>query len=187
MKILFYTLTGWLLALALHGCSQSIGEQDQLTGPALLIAAEQGDLNLLDTLISDSPKVDVRDACQWTPLMKAALNGHLEATRRLLEAGAKTELSDKGSYTALMLAASNNHAEVVRLLLRYGADPNHIETTHGWSALIWAAKRGHIESVKVLIENQADIGLMDNDGISAIEWARRKQRNPMVALLSGQS
>ena len=183
MKAFLYTLTGWLLALALHGCGQS----DELTGPALLTAAEQGDLNLLDTLISDSPKVNVRDACQWTPLMKAALNGHLEATRRLLEAGAKTELSDEGSYTALMLAASNNHPEVVRLLLRHGADPNHIEITHGWSALIWAAKRGHIESVKVLIENRADIGLMDNEGTSALEWARRKQRDQVVDLLSGRS
>jgi len=187
MKIFSYTLIGWLLVLALQGCGQSTGRQHEPAGPALLAAAEQGDLDRLDTLISNGPKVDVRDSCQWTPLMKAALNGHLEAARRLLEAGARTELGDKGSYSALMLAASNNHADVVRLLLRYGADPNHVETTHGWSALIWAAKRGHIESVNALIENRADIGLTDSDGISALEWARRKQRHQVVDLLSVRS
>ncbi|MEJ1387903.1 MAG: ankyrin repeat domain-containing protein, partial [Candidatus Sedimenticola sp. (ex Thyasira tokunagai)] len=44
--------------------------------PAIVAAAERGDLPRIDQLLSQQAEVNSRDFCRWTPLMKAALNGH---------------------------------------------------------------------------------------------------------------
>lgn len=172
--------------LALTGCGKESQEVTGDTAPPLVLAAEQGDLGRLESLLSGNTAVDVRDICQWTPLMKAALNGHSEAAKRLLEAGAVTDFGDKGGYTALMLAASNNHGELVELLLEYGADPNRQEQTKGWTALIWAAKRGHVESVKALLLAKADQAIRDMEGNSALDWAQAQSHREIQELLLSQ-
>ncbi len=72
--------------------------------PAIVAAAEVGDLSQVDRLLSLQSGVNSRDFCQWTPLMKASLNGHEAVVKLLLEKKAQVELSDKGCYTALILA-----------------------------------------------------------------------------------
>ena len=118
--------------------------------PELVLAAEAGDLERLDRLLSGTGEVDLRDACRWTPLMKAALNGHERVVRRLLQQGADVNAEDKGGYTALMLAASNDHAGIVALLAEAGAEIDHRERTHGWTALSWARRLGHQKTVRLL-------------------------------------
>ncbi len=118
--------------------------------PEVVLAAEAGDLERLDRLLSRSGEADLRDACRWTPLMKAALNGHERIVQRLLQEGVDVNAEDKGGYTALMLAASNDHAHIVALLAEAGADINHRERTNGWTALSWAQRLGHDETVQLL-------------------------------------
>ena len=169
-----------LCGLCLAACSPQ-----QTPAPTSLIeAAEQGDARQVQRWLSIDPGVDVRDACQWTPLMKAALHGHLQVLQQLLEAGVQPDLGDKGEYTALMLAASNNHAKAVRLLIAHGADINHRENTQGWSALIWAAKQGHMDTVKVLIEAGAETRFLDRNQRSAQTWAELEQHAEVAAYLA---
>ncbi len=174
-----------MLCLTLCAClDESDQAPEEETIPPLLNAAEQGDLPGIARLLSDSPDVDVRDACLWTPLMKAALNGHLEAARRLIDAGAEVDLTDKGGYSALMLAASRNHADLVDLLLAAGADPNRIEQTGGFTALIWAAQLGHRAAVERLLASSADPAHRDFTGKSAADWARQNGHAETLALLT---
>ena len=169
--------------IALGACAPDIEPVDDPSTPALVAAAERGDLKSLDALLAGNAAPDVRDLCEWTPLMKAALNGHEPAVRRLLDAGAAVDAADKGGYTALMLAASNNHAQTVRLLSAAGADPNHAEPGMGWTALIWSAKQGHAEAVQALLAAGADPSLTDNSGRSAKDWARENQHAAILKLL----
>lgn len=164
--------TGLLCLLVLAGCDRETGRENP-SRPPLLSAAEQGDLPGLESLLTDSTDLDVRDQCRWTPLMKAALNGHANVVRRLLEAGAQVDAADKGGYSALMLAASNNHPAVVRLLAEYGGDLNRAEPGLAWTALIWAAKLGHQATVAVLLDLGADVSMTDREGNTAADWARR--------------
>lgn len=168
-----------------HGCGSDTPEQSLVDAPpALLIAAETGDLPTLTSLIEgDGAVIDVKDACFWTPLMKAALNGHAEAVKRLILAGADVNQKDKGGYTSLMLAASNNHPDVIDLLLGAGADIDRVEITKGWTALIWAAKRGHRAAVERLLVHPVDRDIRDFSGKRAVDWAREKQFPEIVSLL----
>jgi ankyrin repeat protein len=174
-----------LLAPIWQGCSDNAHEQTTIDEtPALLIAAESGDLPTLTKLIEgDGAEIDVKDACFWTPLMKAALNGHTEAVKRLLLAGADVNQKDKGGYTSLMLAASNNHPDVIDLLIEAGADIDLVENTQGWTALIWASKRGHRATVERLLRYPIDRNIRDLSGKRALDWARENQFLEIVALL----
>ncbi|MCG8026230.1 MAG: ankyrin repeat domain-containing protein, partial [Candidatus Thiodiazotropha endolucinida] len=105
----------WLLplALSLHGCSNDTPEEanrDETPAPALLIAAENGDLPTLTRLIEGNDAViDVKDACFWTPLMKAALNGHTKVVERLILAGADINQKDKGGYSSTAVPQLDSH------------------------------------------------------------------------------
>jgi ankyrin repeat protein len=177
----------WLLPFCLiwQGCSNdAVEEADIEEIPALLIAAESGDLPTLTKLIEgDSATIDVKDACFWTPLMKAALNGHTEVVERLILAGADVNQIDKGGYSSLMLAASNNHSDIIDLLIRAGANIDQIEITKGWTALIWASKQGHREAVERLLAYQADRNIADFSGKYALDWARESRYQKIVSLL----
>jgi ankyrin repeat protein len=168
------------------GCNNNSHETASIEEPpALLIAAEQGDLPTLTKLIGDKGvTIDVKDACFWTPLMKAALNGHTEAAERLILAGADVNQADKGGYTSLMLAASNNHVDVIDLLINAGAEINHVEQTQGWTALIWAAKRGHKEAVERLLAHPIDREVTDYNGKRALDWANERQFTEIASLLT---
>ncbi len=174
-----------LLSPIWHGCGSDTPQQTLVDEPpALLIAAENGDLPTLTRLIEgDGAVIDVKDACFWTPLMKAALNGHSEAVKRLILAGADVNQKDKGGYTSLMLAASNNHPHVIDLLMEAGADIDLVEKTNGWTALIWAAKRGHRAAVERLVSHPVDRNIKDFSGKRAVDWAREKQFSEMLSLL----
>lgn len=169
--------------LVVAGCERATEESDSETVPALITAAESGDLDAITMLLDTESPVDIRDSCHWTPLMKAALNGHTGIIKTLLDAGARVDLADKGGYTALMLAASNNHVETMRLLIDRGADPNHVEMTNGWTALIWAAKRGHLGSVDLLLQRGALSSTRGFDGRSAADWAEEGGFSGVVHLL----
>jgi ankyrin repeat protein len=177
----------WLLpfCLILPGCGDDAAEEANIDEtPALLIAAESGDLPTLTKLIEgDSPVIDVKDACFWTPLMKAALNGHTKVVERLIMAGADVNQLDKGGYSSLMLAASNNHPDIIDLLIDAGANIDQVESTKGWTALIWASKLGHQEAVARLLAYQADRDITDFSGKRALDWARENDFLKIIALL----
>lgn len=172
-----------LFCLTLLGCGDGI-QRDAEGTPDLINAAGHGDLGQVKQLLDDGSPINVRDVCLRTPLMLAAQQGRLEAVRELLDRGAFPNLHEKGHYTALMLAASNDHHQIVQLLAERGADVDGRERTHGWTALIWAAKRGHRQTVQTLLELGADRSVRDNDGRTALSWARSQGFGAVLAELT---
>jgi len=170
-----------LLTVLLLSCEQS--STVDMVSPDVHQLAELGETAPLIDAITASGEVDQRDICYRTPLMFAAQFGRLDTVRELLAAGARVNLHEKGYYTALMLAAGNGHSDVVRLLAEAGADVDEIEITRGWTALIWAAKRGHVDTVAELLALGASRDLRDQQGRSALDWARIQREPAVVALL----
>ncbi|XP_043912117.1 fibronectin type 3 and ankyrin repeat domains protein 1 isoform X2 [Protopterus annectens] len=87
-------------------------------------AADGGHCKVVQYLISDGCKVDVKDnGSLWTPLMRvSAVSGNVDAASSLIQAGANVNAKDKDGKTPLMVAVLNNHEPLVRLLLAKGAD-----------------------------------------------------------------
>jgi ankyrin repeat protein len=76
-------------------------------------------------------------------------------------------------WTALMRAASVGDLETVRRLALDGVEVNG-QSPNGTTPLMAAVKNGHAETAFELIELGADLSLADMDGMTAIEWAKKK-------------
>ncbi|GAG42569.1 unnamed protein product, partial [marine sediment metagenome] len=100
--------------------------QSQKTEPVneeLHHAAAQGDVNLIDILISRGVDINGKaSGSAFTPLHVAAFGGRVASAERLLENGADCNARDDGGLTPLHIAAHQGENDFVRLLLANGAD-----------------------------------------------------------------
>jgi ankyrin repeat protein len=100
----------------------------------LLIAAKKNNPKLLEILIGQGAKVDIRDRSGLTPLMAASSMGLDQNVEVLISAGAKVNARDEKGSTALIWAAISGQPKVVEILLAHGAD-RKIKNKDGHTAL----------------------------------------------------
>jgi ankyrin repeat protein len=82
-------------------------------------------------------------------------------------------------WTVLMRAASSGDVETVRRLALDGVEING-QSPNGTTPLMAAVKNGHTGTAFELIELGADLSLADDDGLTAIEWAKKKGQALLV-------
>uniref|UniRef100_A0A672STX0 Kinase D interacting substrate 220 n=1 Tax=Sinocyclocheilus grahami TaxID=75366 RepID=A0A672STX0_SINGR len=140
---------------------------------ALMLASEQGSLEIVLELIRRGANVNLDDIDCWTALISAAKEGHTEVVKELLENNANVEHRDMGGWSALMWASYKGRVEVARLLLEKGANPN-ITGQYSVYPIIWAAGRGHAEIVQLLLQHGAKVNCSDKYGTTPLIWAARK-------------
>ncbi|XP_015230143.1 PREDICTED: kinase D-interacting substrate of 220 kDa-like isoform X7 [Cyprinodon variegatus] len=145
----------------------------------LMVAAELGNLEIVQELIRRGATVNMDDVDCWTALISAAKEGHFEVVRELLENNANLEHRDMGGWTALMWAAYKGRTEVAQLLLEKGANPN-ITGQYSVYPIIWAAGRGHAEIVHLLLQHGAKVNCSDKYGTTPLIWAARKNHYDSV-------
>jgi ankyrin repeat protein len=140
-----------------------IPTQDELNNQ-LLNAAEDGDIDTINTLLEQGANIEAKDNNGLTALMLAAQEGYTDTINALLERGANINEHNDGK-TVLMFAAENGHTHIVETLLQQGADteiPDN-EENEGywdywfWTALMFAADKGHTDTVKALLNAKANI------------------------------
>uniref|UniRef100_A0A4W6FY31 Kinase D-interacting substrate 220b n=1 Tax=Lates calcarifer TaxID=8187 RepID=A0A4W6FY31_LATCA len=142
----------------------------------LMLAAEQGSLEIVQELIRRGANVNLDDVswrcscCHgnavggWTALMWAAYKGRVEVTTLLLEHGANPNTTGQYSVYPIIWAAGRGHADIVKLLLQNGAKVN-CSDKYGTTPLIWASRKGHFDCVMHLLENGADV---DQEGANSM-------------------
>jgi ankyrin repeat protein len=113
-----YDLIGILIA---HGANP---DQKLPKGKTLLMyAADQGDLSLIQQLLTAKADVNARDDFNATPLMWAAHRGFVDAVQLLLDNAPAIDINatNKRGDTALKIAQYNHCDAVVELLQAKGA------------------------------------------------------------------
>lgn len=88
----------------------------------LHVAAIRGDLQRVQSLLSDGAEVNATDFAGWTPLHEACVHGWVGVVRALLAAGASVSAVGPDAVTPLHDAVTVGCHRVVRLLLKHGAD-----------------------------------------------------------------
>ncbi|KAG9336176.1 hypothetical protein JZ751_002523 [Albula glossodonta] len=165
---------------------------------ALMLAAEQGSLEIVQELIRRGANINLDDVDCWTALISAAKEGYVEVVKELLANNANLEHRDMvrgegggGEYSVypIIWAAGRGHAEIVHLLLGYGAKVN-CSDKYGTTPLIWASRKGHYDCVMHLLDNGADVDQEGANSMTALIVAVRGgyaevvkellQRNPNV-------
>ena len=98
------------------GATALMGDDGLRPEEPILLAAAEGDLARVNTLLAACSDPNARDKQRQTPLMHAARNGHLDVVEALLAAGADVNARAKKGLTAFDAAQSARQHEVLRML-----------------------------------------------------------------------
>ena len=144
-------------SLLAEGADPNVALGDGLT--ALHVAAQEGNLEIAEILISAGARVAVQTRIGgYTALHLASGGAHTSVVGALLEAGANAgAVTTTTGVTPLHLAAKAFGGEgAVRALLERGASANAQESAAGQTALMFAASYGRAASVRELMSHGAD-------------------------------
>ena len=117
-------------------------------------------------------------------LYRAAGEGKSAEVSSLLEGGVDVNArTSSGSY-ALNAAAVENEVDVIRVLLDHGADPN-VQNSQGDTPLICATKYagGKAATVELLVKAGTELGMKDNNGNTALDYAKTKGQREAISVL----
>ncbi|XP_023418720.1 kinase D-interacting substrate of 220 kDa isoform X14 [Cavia porcellus] len=152
---------------------KDVDERNECGQTPLMIAAEQGNLEIVKELIKSGANCNLEDLDNWTALISASKEGHVHIVEELLRCGVNVEHRDMGGWTALMWACYKGRTDVVELLLSHGANPS-VTGLYSVYPIIWAAGRGHADIVHLLLQNGAKVNCSDKYGTTPLVWAARK-------------
>lgn len=153
----------------------------------LMVAADRGVPEIVDRLIeagADAKKSTGRGA---TTLHYASARGYVPIVQRLLKLEVPVNATLPGGTTPLVLAAQNGRAEVVDVLIEAGANVNQTLQQNGVTALMLASQNGHQEVVARLLKAGAAADTKDKTGRTALDFAKSKNRQEVVNLLSDKN
>ncbi len=154
-------------------------------GTPLMHAAVSGDLAIVLLFLDSGAKVDAQAGNGWTSLALAAAKGHVQVVHHLLKAGADVNLSDAFGWSALMHAAEQKRLTVVKLLTAQPGIQIDARSVNGTTALHRAAAQGFLAIAQRLIQGGADSKITDNEGRTAIDYAREAGHPQLLEALGG--
>lgn len=153
---------------------------------ALHAAASAGRREMMALFLRHSGLDSIRGSDFETALISAAYGGNNAVITLLLENGANVNLQDDFD-TPLTAAASSSHDATVTLLLEHGADVN-LASSCGETPLMAAVdinrfatvSSDRLQVVNILIAAGAELNARDNDGRTALWWAKNSQLHALL-------
>lgn len=133
---------------------QSVNSRSRSGDPAIVVAAQRGNLQVLKFLLGKGAKPDLYDRRTGkTALVAAAEIGEPAMIAILLSYEANVNLADRQGETPLMKAARIGSLEAVRLLLEAGADIN--ATDYAGHTALWHARDARKRRIVLRLEQAA--------------------------------
>lgn len=128
----------------------NVDQRDAAGRTALMVAAENGRLQIVNLLLSKGADLNAHDnRFGSTAVMLAAYSGHEDIVEILIHNGADVNAARSDGVTALMLASMQGNLGIVRAFLRQGARVNATDY-EGRTAVRIARYRGHIDVAREL-------------------------------------
>jgi ankyrin repeat protein len=157
---------------------QSIEEKDELGFTPLAWAAEAGQKDSAELLLSLGANPNAATKGGRHPIDWAASAGHLPLVELLAAKGAN-DLS-----VALFLAIQQQQIPVGRFLLEHGANPNvHYPASNSTMPLHLAAEQGNVEAARLLLEHGADVNGLEQNCWTPLQYAISQSSKEMIELL----
>lgn len=143
--------------------------------------ARAGDADSLAPVLAAGLPPSLRNEQGDSLLTLAAYHGHAAVVQQLLQAGADPDaLNDRGQ-TALAAASFRGHVDVVRQLLQGGADVDR--PPGGRTPFMLAAMFNRVDVMQVLKEGGCNPWVRDEEGLDALQMARRMGAEEAQTLL----
>ena len=118
-----------------------------------------------------------------TLLHVAALFDHDRLINLLVERNVDLDARNDEGESAYHLAAKYGSTSSLQTLLE--ADPHHVDDVDllKCTPLMWAVLRDEVNSVELLVRFKANLSLVDDNGRTALDLARRWNHVEMIKLL----
>lgn len=165
--------------------------QDQYAGAPLHNAAFIGDIEIAKLLLAAGADINaISKRTEYTPICYAVIRGKVEMLKFLLEKGADTNIK-MGYYESTLLHVSvaniSNPMETTKILLDIGTDVNALDKKgktplHVVACSIWTGPKT-ANMARLLIDRGARKELKDNEGKTALDYARVKNKIEVIQIL----
>lgn len=153
----------FFISLSVFGMQYSnVNQQLEYGYTPLILAAARGNLEEVQTLLTQGADVCAQDANKETALIKASFNGHTKIVELLLDYSAPMDTKSCSGRTALIWAAENGHFDIVKLLLKQRANLE-IKDMHGYTALSYAVYWGNAEIALYLVQYGANLSAINEN------------------------
>jgi ankyrin repeat protein len=138
----------------LHRRGVNLHGTDRHGRSALALAALDGRVVLLNTLMECNGDIQESDHRKWTPLLAATFNRQSQILPNILKFNANINHQSQDGSSALLLAAYNQDEASFYYLLEQGANPL-LETSLGNTALKQAVRNKDMNMIRALVHNNA--------------------------------
>lgn len=154
----------------------------------LMIAIEDNRTEISKYLIDSGVNLNLRDQYGNNALILAAKTCNVKIIEALLQNNIDPNWKNINGNSPLILATENEFNKSkeanlsIELLLKYGADVNVLDK-HGKTPLMISSINGDKRIAKTLINNNAEIMLRDNKGLTALEHSMKHGHSDIIKLL----
>jgi len=149
----------------------NVHEKNEEGETPLHIASNQGQIELVASLIERGAELNTANNLGYTPLHYAASKCNKEIVRMLIDNGANVNSRSDFGYTPLHYAVNYCKMDIAKMLIDNGANIN-IRNIFGNTPLHCVAALGKMEAVRLLIEYGASLYLEDESEYNALQLAR---------------
>ncbi|XP_032403872.1 cortactin-binding protein 2 isoform X4 [Xiphophorus hellerii] len=133
---------------------------------ALFAAAQNGQTECVNLLLSAGLPADILDENGFTPLHLAAAHGHASCVEVLLASRAAVDPVAAQGQTPLFLACEAGSLDCAQALLTAGANRS-LPTTDGCTTLHAAVRSGHVDALRLLLHHGDPPDTLDGSALSA--------------------
>lgn len=125
----------------------------------------------VEELLTHHARIDPSSEADHIPLNLACQHGSIPIAELLLQRKAKILPDAEGLFPQHLVARSGQKPQLLLLLDAYGADLNQKDKLYQWTPLFHAASEGCVQCLKTLLQRGADVGILDEKGLSAMYYA----------------
>ncbi len=149
---------------------------------AVAIAANKGNLMVLDYLFAHGAKANVQNGNGEQVLDNAVQMGNKDVVERLLVQLKKEGVDPQNFGTAVLIAAKTGKADMLELLANAGA-PLESRSPDGYLPIHWAVKNGNYDAMMFLMSKGADVNAKCGQGYSVLDWATNEGYTRLIKAL----
>ena len=149
---------------------------------AVAIAANKGNVMVLNYLFDNGAKANVKNSLGEPVLDNAVMMGNTDVVKILIDQ-LKKEGADPASLgTGVLIAAKTGKVDMLQVLADAGA-PLDNRGPDGYLPIHWTVKSGNYDAMMFLIEKGVDVNAKCGQGYSVLDWATNEGYTRLIKAL----